>query len=286
VIDSYHHRLNDSNVSKRPANKSKASVVHKGGKKGKKPPRQLFEMPEFSDREIMEAYSTLDMHKSGAVTAEEIKHFMEVIIEDITDAEIDDMIRMVDPDGTQQVTFEQFYKLVVGQDYNPVKPSDNPEEDLFDQKRNISTRRQRADSMEPSSRKLVTTIRNPDSSRYSASRFSPAKVEGAITGNLHAVKTTSKFNKFFKGNFADEDNVSFEEDVDEIDASIKTFIRQAGLNMRVYMQKYDTIQFSNSNKISKIAYKDFLAFFDVGDEDAMRKTFAIISKDKNYIDLR
>ena len=53
----------------------------------------------FSDIQIQEAFSTFDMNGNQYVGAAEIRFVMDALGEDVTDQEIDEMIRMVDLDG-------------------------------------------------------------------------------------------------------------------------------------------------------------------------------------------
>jgi len=66
----------------------------------------------FSDDEIKQAFETFDLDHNRFVGAMEIRHILEVIGEEVTDEEIDEMIRMCDTDGDGQVTFEEFSKLM------------------------------------------------------------------------------------------------------------------------------------------------------------------------------
>jgi len=66
----------------------------------------------FSDDEIKEAFDTFDLDHNKFVGAMEIKHILEVIGEEATDEEIDEMIRMCDSDGDGQVTLDEFKRLM------------------------------------------------------------------------------------------------------------------------------------------------------------------------------
>jgi Ca2+-binding EF-hand superfamily protein len=65
----------------------------------------------FSDEEIRTAFVEFDLDKNSYIGVGEIRKILEVIGEQATDEEIDEMIRMADTDGIGQVTFEGFYKL-------------------------------------------------------------------------------------------------------------------------------------------------------------------------------
>ena len=45
---------------------------------------------------------------------------MDFMKEDVTDEEVDEMIRMLDLDGDGQVSFKEFYKMATGQSLAPV----------------------------------------------------------------------------------------------------------------------------------------------------------------------
>lgn len=69
---------------------------------------------KFTDDEIYEAFRAFDLDKNNFVGAAEIRHVLINIGEQVTDEEVDEMIRMVDSDGDGQVSWEEFYGLVTG----------------------------------------------------------------------------------------------------------------------------------------------------------------------------
>jgi serine/threonine-protein phosphatase 2B regulatory subunit len=69
---------------------------------------------KFTDDEIYEAFVAFDLDKNSFVGAAEIRHVLINIGEQVTDEEVDEMIRMVDRDGDGQVSFEEFYAMVSG----------------------------------------------------------------------------------------------------------------------------------------------------------------------------
>ena len=69
---------------------------------------------KFSDKEIVEAFKAFDLDRNHFVGAAEIRHILINIGEQVTDEEVDEMIRMVDKDGDGQVSFEEFYEMVTG----------------------------------------------------------------------------------------------------------------------------------------------------------------------------
>jgi Ca2+-binding EF-hand superfamily protein len=69
---------------------------------------------KFTDKEIRDAFTSFDLDKNDFVGAAEIRHVLVNIGENVTDEEIDEMIRMCDRDGDGQVSFEEFYRMVTG----------------------------------------------------------------------------------------------------------------------------------------------------------------------------
>merc|ERR1719487_2926464 len=69
---------------------------------------------KFTDKEIKEAFEAFDLDHNSFVGAAEIRHVLINIGEQVTDEEVDEMIRMVDKDGDGQVAFEEFYEMVTG----------------------------------------------------------------------------------------------------------------------------------------------------------------------------
>ena len=79
---------------------------------------------EFTDKEIEDAFRFIDLDKNNHIGAAEIRHILVCMGELITDEEVDEMVRMVDTDGDGQVSYQEFYALVV--DPDPSRPDFNP----------------------------------------------------------------------------------------------------------------------------------------------------------------
>lgn len=69
---------------------------------------------KFTDQEIKEAFDAFDLDHNHFVGAAELRHVLINIGEQVTDEEVDEMIRMCDKDGDGQVSFEEFYEMVTG----------------------------------------------------------------------------------------------------------------------------------------------------------------------------
>jgi hypothetical protein len=70
----------------------------------------------FTDKEIKEAFRSFDLDENNYVGAAEIRHVLVNIGENVTDEEVDEMIRMCDRDGDGQVSYDEFYRMVTGRD--------------------------------------------------------------------------------------------------------------------------------------------------------------------------
>lgn len=83
------------------------------------PEKPAYEAPrdpngKFTDQEIKEAFEAFDLDHNHFVGAAELRHVLINIGEQVTDEEVDEMIRMCDKDGDGQVSFEEFYEMVTG----------------------------------------------------------------------------------------------------------------------------------------------------------------------------
>jgi len=66
----------------------------------------------FTATQVKEDFKAFDLDKNGYVGAAELRHVYASIREEVTDEEIDEMIRMVDRDGDGQITSNEFTKMV------------------------------------------------------------------------------------------------------------------------------------------------------------------------------
>jgi len=63
---------------------------------------------------------TFDMNGNGYIGVAEIRFVLDALGEDVTDEEIDEMVRMLDVDGDGQVNFKEFYKMASGYSLAPI----------------------------------------------------------------------------------------------------------------------------------------------------------------------
>jgi hypothetical protein len=68
----------------------------------------------FTDKEVRDAFVSFDLDSNDFVGAAELRHVLVNIGENVTDEEVDEMIKMCDTDGDGQVSYDEFYKMVTG----------------------------------------------------------------------------------------------------------------------------------------------------------------------------
>jgi Ca2+-binding EF-hand superfamily protein len=71
---------------------------------------------EFSEEELLGAFRFLDVDKNSFIGAAELRHLLICMGELITDAEVDEMVRLCDTDGDGQVSFDEFRRMAVHPD--------------------------------------------------------------------------------------------------------------------------------------------------------------------------
>mmetsp|Transcript_82484 Transcript_82484/g.260385 ORF Transcript_82484/g.260385 Transcript_82484/m.260385 type:complete len:154 (+) Transcript_82484:108-569(+) len=65
-----------------------------------------------SIEEMREAFTVFDRDKSGSVTANELKHVMNSLGEQVTNEEVEAMVKEADADGDGQLSFEDFLQFI------------------------------------------------------------------------------------------------------------------------------------------------------------------------------
>ena len=91
--------------------------------------KRLVHTQPFTDVEIKDAFFTFDMSGNGFVAAAEIRFVLDALGENVTDEEIDEMVRMIDFDGDGQVNFKEFHKMASGDSLAPLGTALPPPKD-------------------------------------------------------------------------------------------------------------------------------------------------------------
>merc|ERR1712183_240382 len=66
-----------------------------------------------TSEELAEAFKIFDKDGSGFIDAKELKNVMEGLGEDLTDEEIDEMVKEADLNGDGKISYDEFVKMMV-----------------------------------------------------------------------------------------------------------------------------------------------------------------------------
>jgi calmodulin len=67
------------------------------------------------EKDLREAFRVLDKNKRGEIDVEDLRWILKGLGDDLTDEDVDDMIRDTDTDGSGFVDFDEFYKLMTSE---------------------------------------------------------------------------------------------------------------------------------------------------------------------------
>ena len=265
-------------------------------------------LPKFSEDDIKEAFNTLDLDKDTFITAEDLAFYLnEVLGENATDAEIEEMIRMLDYEGMGRVRYEEFNKMASGKSINPIGQAYPPTIDLFQNK------------------KPLNEINEVNEEHASPLGYEPLDFDlKTVNSEIDEDQRTFKSNQIpdqpeFKGIERQIDDKNSEEQTKRIDMSnnisrnlkignnnsglmntnsrinsakneqidnFKSFIKLAKINGLKFRKLYEKLKFQKSIEFEEASYESFLKYFQIEDYDVARFVFEIISFNKLNIDLR
>ena len=77
--------------------------------------RKFATKTDDSEDELREAFKVFDKDGDGFVSASELRHVMVNLGEELTDEDVDEMIREADIDGDGQIGFEEFARMMMSQ---------------------------------------------------------------------------------------------------------------------------------------------------------------------------
>jgi len=277
VIDSYSKQLSGDSAQSRTGVKQTAGVLE-GNRlsRFKKGPsglngstqddnrNQQTLIPRLNEKEIIDTFNSIDINKDGYITADEIACFFEVLEENATDAEIDEMIRMLDYEGSGRVRFEEFYKLATG--------------------KNLSSNR-RVSVSDPT-KNVDTSKLNDNTASYFLNKDS---FVGIMKKDSLSISDSTTFLKDYdrkvsNTGFQRKESQSMESEKRERAMYMKEFMRQTGLDENTFLKKYPKSIHSQSTLI--LNYKDFLSYFGLKDGELSQYVFLLFSTEKALIDLR
>eukprot|EP00586_Coscinodiscus_wailesii_P014627 CAMPEP_0172494508 /NCGR_PEP_ID=MMETSP1066-20121228/50001_1 /TAXON_ID=671091 /ORGANISM="Coscinodiscus wailesii, Strain CCMP2513" /LENGTH=146 /DNA_ID=CAMNT_0013265535 /DNA_START=110 /DNA_END=550 /DNA_ORIENTATION=+ len=73
---------------------------------------QLMGSRSDPDQELREAFDVFDTDKNGSISRSELKGLMVKLGQNLSDAELDAMMTMVDSDGDGEISFEEFKEMM------------------------------------------------------------------------------------------------------------------------------------------------------------------------------
>lgn len=91
----------------------------------------------FTEEEIKDAFETLDINKQKFITRDEVSFFLDILGEQVSDAELDEMVRMLDIEGTHKVYLKEFTRMAMGKSLSPIGIAYPPTIQML-QKQNIN----------------------------------------------------------------------------------------------------------------------------------------------------
>ena len=89
---------------------------------------------EFTEKEIKEAFDTLDIYKKNFITSDELSLFLEILNINAEDEEITEMIRMAAKDGINKVYYRDFLLMAKGENLSPIGVAFPPSINLLENK--------------------------------------------------------------------------------------------------------------------------------------------------------
>ncbi|CAD0010667.1 unnamed protein product [Aureobasidium pullulans] len=75
-------------------------------------PEQIKELKEVFNVFLRAAFAVFDRDGSGTISAEELRNVMKSIGENLSDAEIDEMIKEADANGDGNIDYDEFAKIM------------------------------------------------------------------------------------------------------------------------------------------------------------------------------
>ena len=118
---------------------------------------------EFSSEEIEHAFKFIDIDGNHFIGASELRHVLICMGELVTDDEVDEMIKMVDSDGDGQVSFEEFFAILIhpdpgGPDFDAKKVIESKRGVSLMEKRLVAKQRESESNTKAAKAELLTVF--------------------------------------------------------------------------------------------------------------------------------
>ena len=145
---------------------------------------------QFTKREVKKAFDSFDLDHNGFIGVGELRTIYTAIGEEVTDAELDEMIKMVDIDGDGQCDFSEFQKMIFRYADRAMDEDEISSGDEDERQPSRSSDRKHDDSKKGGGRKVRET-------RAMETKERAAKLRGIIAKLKISNDTINKcFNKF------------------------------------------------------------------------------------------
>ncbi|CAG9318709.1 unnamed protein product [Blepharisma stoltei] len=72
-----------------------------------------YQRDPISEQEILGAFEELDERKKGMISLKRLKHLMSTCGENLTDEEIQKMVRLANPDGEGNINYRDFIRVMM-----------------------------------------------------------------------------------------------------------------------------------------------------------------------------
>ena len=77
-----------------------------------------YKFPKYDTQEIKEAFDCFDINNNGYIGVAELREIFQIINEEVSDEELDEMINLADQEGDGQVNWSNFYEFITGNGIN------------------------------------------------------------------------------------------------------------------------------------------------------------------------
>eukprot|EP01017_Pseudomicrothorax_dubius_P008512 TRINITY_DN1280_c0_g1_i1.p1 TRINITY_DN1280_c0_g1~~TRINITY_DN1280_c0_g1_i1.p1 ORF type:complete len:540 (+),score=163.25 TRINITY_DN1280_c0_g1_i1:89-1621(+) len=222
----------------------------------------------FTEEEIRDAFSTLDVHKYNYITAEEIAFFLDVLEENASREEIEEMVRMLDLDGSGKIRYDEFYRFASGQSLAPI-----------------------GQAYPPSLKMLLEKQKNKEKERVLRQQRQMAKVSQLYTrGEGQRIeKKTSVEEEVDEGEQNDSEPEELKVDQKERKAELTVRLKEIQFNAEKFMRQAERMKEWFEENKAKLNYDDFLRQLQMPEAETTKEIFEFmkpLNSKEDRVDVR
>ena len=166
---------------------------------------------EFTEKEIKEAFNTLDIRKKNFITADELSLFLEILNINAEDEEISEMIKMTAKDGINKVYYRDFLLMAKGENLSPIGVAFPPSINLLENKNVKFENMQKNQFSELKKNKFdLFDLRNDNQKKIKKNLFVNQGEKIFVKDDKKfKIKREKELNEFFQYLFFDSDKFKF-----------------------------------------------------------------------------